>query len=51
MWNVECGMWDEGGRMKEVAYWVRLYLRLLGAQVRAEMQYRASLIAELIGAF
>ncbi len=28
---------------------VDLYLRLLGAQVRSEMQYRASLIAETIG--
>lgn len=32
-------------------YLLRLYLRLIGAQIRSEMQYRASLIAETFGAF
>jgi ABC-2 type transport system permease protein len=32
-------------------YLMRLYFRLIGAQIRSEMQYRASLIAETIGAF
>lgn len=29
----------------------RLYIRLIGAQIRSEMQYRASLLAETFGAF
>jgi len=32
-------------------YLLRLYFRLIGAQIRSEMQYRASLIAETLGAF
>ncbi len=32
-------------------YLIGLYVRLIGAQIRSEMQYRASLIAETIGAF
>jgi len=30
-------------------YYLRLYLRLIGAQARSEMQYRASFIAEFLG--
>jgi len=30
---------------------LRLYIRLIGAQIRSEMQYRASLLAETFGAF
>ncbi|OIO91742.1 MAG: hypothetical protein AUK03_10640 [Anaerolineae bacterium CG2_30_64_16] len=30
---------------------LRLYFRLIGAQLRSEMQYRASFLAELIGNF
>jgi ABC-2 type transport system permease protein len=30
-------------------YYIRLYMRMIGAQVRSEMQYRASFIAEIIG--
>lgn len=30
-------------------YFVQLYFRLIGAQVRSEMQYRASFIADLVG--
>jgi ABC-2 type transport system permease protein len=30
-------------------YYLRLYFRLIGAQVRSEMQYRASFIAEFVG--
>jgi ABC-2 type transport system permease protein len=30
---------------------LRLYFRLIGAQIRSEMQYRASLVAETVGAF
>lgn len=34
-----------------MGYLFRLYLRLIGAQIRSEMQYRASLAAETFGAF
>ena len=33
-----------------MSYLLRLYLRLIGAQIRSEMQYRASMIAETFGA-
>ncbi len=32
-------------------YLLRLYIRLIGAQIRSEKQYRASLLAETFGAF
>ncbi len=35
--------------LEDARYYLRLYFRLLGAQLRAEMQYRASFIAELFG--
>ncbi len=31
--------------------YVRLYPRLIGAQIRSQMQYRASFVAELLGSF
>jgi ABC-2 type transport system permease protein len=35
----------------ELRYYAGLYVRLMGAQLRGQMQYRASFIAELIGNF
>jgi ABC-2 type transport system permease protein len=34
-----------------MGYFLRLYFRLLGAQLRSEMQYRTSFMAELFGSF